>query len=120
MAEQPKRPDKRRREVWHPAEYEKSDVSAIQALERYARLAETPPAPGEEVFPPTPEQMLRALNWIIHQAAATYENGFVADDANGRIGAFIEGRRSVGQQIVKLTKLKMGTVFHEERCGENG
>jgi hypothetical protein len=40
------------------------------------------------------------------KAAATYDNGFVAEDAHGRIAAFVDGRQFVGQQIVKLMKLK--------------
>lgn len=120
MSEQPKPLSRRKREVWHPAEYEKADVAAIQALERYAQLAANPPIAGEEIMPPSPEQVKRALDWIIHKAAASYENGFVASDTNGRIGAFVEGRRFVGQQIIKLSKLKMGAFFDEERYGENG
>jgi hypothetical protein len=97
-----------KREVWHPALYERGDVSAIQALYRYAQLAEVawdvgtmgspPPAPSEF-------EVKRALDWIINQAAQTYDNSFVPDDPNGRMAAFIEGRRSVGQQIVKLMRL---------------
>ncbi len=115
MAEQPKAQARRKREIWHPPTYEKPDVAAIQSLERYAQMADKPPLPGEQIMPPTPEQVRRALDWIIYRAAGTYENGFVADDSHGRIGAFIEGRRSVGQQIIKLSKLKIGTVFDGEQ-----
>ena len=99
-----------KREVWMPAEYEAGDVRAIQALATYAQGAERPWPPGEEPAPPSPHEVKRALDWIIHKAAHTYpgpyDNGFVANDPHGRIAAFIDGRQSVGQQIVKAMKLK--------------
>jgi hypothetical protein len=85
-----------KREIWHPAEYDQEDVRAIQTLAQYADGS------GEAV---SPAQCRRALDWIILKAAATYDNGFVAHDPGGHIGAFIDGRQSVGQQIVKLIKL---------------
>jgi hypothetical protein len=59
------------------------------------------------------------LDWIIHQAAATYDAGFVPDDPNGRIAAYMDGRQSVGQQIIKLMKLKPG-VISDGSSDENG
>ena len=105
-----------RREVWHPADYSQADHRAIQALAEYARLADmqwpvdqdAPAMPA----PPSPGDVKRALDWIINSAAQTYDNSFVPDDSNGRMGAFVEGRRSVGQQIVKLMKLK-AKVFED-------
>ncbi len=98
-----------KREVWHPADYDQADVRAIQALANYAQLAavawdeqEMGPAPEA----PSPSEVKRALDWIVNSAAQTYDTSFVADDSNGRIGAFVEGRRSVGMQIVKLIRLK--------------
>ena len=85
----------------------------MQALALYAQLAEVawdvetmgtpPPAPS-------PFDVKRALDWIILRAAQTYDNGFVADDPSGRIGAYIDGRQSVGQQIVKMMKLKVSLL----------
>ena len=95
-----------RRQIWHPALHDKRDIRAIQALGLYAKAAEHPFPPGEEPAVPSPMDVKRALDWIVYGAAQTYDNGFVADDPNGRIGAFIEGRRSVGQQIIKLMQLK--------------
>ena len=51
-------------------------------------------------------QIKRAVDWIINKAAATYDNGFEHDDVNGRVGAFMDGRQFVGQQMIKLAKLK--------------
>jgi len=102
-----------KREVWHPAEYVRADVRSIQALADYAQLAvvawdekERGPAPEA----PSPFEVKRALDWIINNACQTYDNGFAADDPNGRVAAFIDGRQSVGQQIVKLMKIKPDTV----------
>jgi hypothetical protein len=94
------------REIWHPASYAPEDIRAIQALAVYALGAERPWPAGEEPPPPSPSDVKRALDWIIHKAARTYDNGFVADDPHGRVAAFIDGAQSVGQQIVKLMKLK--------------
>lgn len=111
-----------KREIWHPPDYDINDVRAIQALMLYAKEAETPSPPGEEAVAPSALDCKRALDWIIHHAAATYENGFVANDDHGRIGAFMEGRRFVGQQVIKLAKLKISAVFYgtqKEEFGEN-
>lgn len=77
--------------VWHPPTYDIDDIRAVQAL-----------------FTGTASEGMqkRALDWIINKAAATYDNGFVPDDPHGRIAAFVDGRQFVGQQIVKLLKLK--------------
>jgi hypothetical protein len=91
--------------LWKPVDYEKPDVRAMQALAIYAQGAEQPWPAGEEPPPPSPADVKRALDWIINQAAATYDNGFVAEDPHGRIAAFVDGRQFVGQQIVKLMKL---------------
>lgn len=78
-----------KREPWHPAPYEPAEVFAIQALAR-----------GEA----TSTQQRIALDWIIHRAAMTYDETFLpGDDA---VRAYLQGRRNVGLQIVKLTKLK--------------
>lgn len=102
-----------KREVWHPAPYEKADARAVQALVSYARLAEVawdPKTMGPAPEVPTPFEVKRALDWIINQAAQTYDNGFTGDDPNGRIGAFVQGRQSVGQQLVKLMRLKPAAI----------
>lgn len=97
----PKRHQKR--EIWQPALYDEKDIRALQSLALYAKAAEDP---KYKHLVPGPEDVKRALDWIIHKAAQTYENGFVANDPHGRIAAFVDGRRSVGQQITKLLTLK--------------
>ena len=103
MSERPKR-----REVWQPALYEQGDIRAVQALANYAQLAEIawdPATMGPPPEVPSPFEVKRALDWIVNSAAQTYDNGFVNNDPGGRIAAFIDGRQSVGQQIVKAIKL---------------
>ena len=106
-----------KREVWWPADYGRSDARAIQALAQYARLAEVawnPETMGPPPTVPSPFEVKKAMDWIIHAAAQTYDNGTAAsltsNDPNGRIAAFVDGRRSVGDQIIKLTKIKIDSI----------
>lgn len=101
MTDTPKR--KPKREIWHPADWDIKDVRAIQALAIYAQQ---PDEQKSKQHAPAPSDIRRALDWIINKAAGTYENSFVANDPHGRIGAFAEGKRSVGQQLIKLISLK--------------
>jgi hypothetical protein len=77
------------RQVWHPPDYGQPDIRAIQAL-----------AQGTA----SEDEQKRALDWIINNAAATYDEPFrpgETDTVN-----YMLGRRSVGLAIVKLMKLK--------------
>lgn len=75
-----------------PAPYEIADVAAIQALQR-----------GEA----TPEQQQRAFDWIVNQAANTYDLEYRTEP---RDHAFCSGRRFVGLQLIKLLKLNMAAL----------
>lgn len=84
---------------WTPANYDIIDVQAIQALMR-----------GDA----TPDQQQRALRWIIEQAAGTYDQSFYPGGEDGRRNTdFAEGRRFVGNQIVKLTRLNASSLTRE-------
>jgi hypothetical protein len=74
--------------AWAPPAYEIADVSAVQALMN--GTAE-------------PHQQQRALKWIIEIACGTYDMSYRPDSQ--RDTDFAEGRRFVGLQLVKLTKL---------------
>ena len=74
-----------KREPWHPALWELADASAIQAMSR-----------GEA----TADQQRRAIEWIVKSAAMTHDETFVAGQAD--VSAFLAGRRSVGNQVLKL------------------
>jgi hypothetical protein len=82
-----------KREPWHPADYDEYDASAMQALAR-----------GEA----NDQQQRRALSWIVHRAAMADDQSFVPGQAD--VSAFIEGRRSVGNQIKKLINLDLAAL----------
>lgn len=96
-------PRQSQRKCWMPAPYDRRDVRAIQALAVYAQGWD---GSGHPPLPPSSDDVRRALDWIINAASSTYDNGFVPDDPNGRIAAYMDGRQSVGQQLVKLMKIK--------------
>lgn len=82
-----------------PPKYEIADVEAFQALQR-----------GDA----SPGLQRRALDWIITNAAATYDLSFSPTD--DRLTSFAEGRRFVGLQVVKLLALDTNKL----RRTENG
>jgi hypothetical protein len=84
-------------EPWHPAAWQPADAAAIQAL-----AAGTAGA----------AQQQRALAWIINGAAQTYDEPFVPGSDDVR--CYLLGRRSVGQQVVKLMKVKLGGAAKEQ------
>ena len=81
---------------WKPPAYENADVAAIQAL-----------AKGTA----TPDQQKRAIDWIINKGCATYDFPYRPGGMEGdRDTCIAIGRMFVGQQIVKLLKLKIGLL----------
>lgn len=97
-----KRP-KSSREAWHPPDYGKEQVRAIQALAAFAS--------GASDQAPTQLDCQRSLDWIINTAAATYDEPFRPGQPDVR--DYMLGRRSVGLAIVKLMKLKP-EIFENE------
>ena len=75
---------------WHPAPYEPADVYAIKAL--VSGVANE-------------GQQKRALDWIVNTLCETYGLSFRPGDNGDRDTVFAEGKRHVGMQIVKLTKI---------------
>jgi hypothetical protein len=75
---------------WHPALYDESITGAIKAL-----------ASGTA----NDGQQRKALDWIVHTLCGTYDLSYRPGDAGERDTAFAEGKRHVGMQIVKMTKL---------------
>lgn len=82
-------------QVYEPAKWELADASALQALVR-----------GDA----NEHQQQRALNWIIYNAAGTYDLEYRTES---RDHAFSSGRRFVGLQIVKM--LKLNTAAFKEK-----
>lgn len=77
-------------EPWAPAEHDVPLVAALKALGR-----------GEA----SPDQQKRALDWIVNEAAGTYDMTFHPED--DRATAFAEGKRHVGRQIVGFMNISM-------------
>lgn len=108
--EQPRIPKKPTKEAilergpWLPAPYELADVSAIQALG--AGTADK-------------HQQVRALRWIIELAAGTYDMSYRPGGDDGRRDTdFAEGKRYVGNQVVKLLKADIGKMRRNEPLGD--
>lgn len=87
-------------EPWLPAHYDPPDVYAIQAV-----------ALGTA----TDAQQKRAMKWIIEALCDTYGMSYRPESV--RDSDFAEGKRFVGNQIVKLTKLSGAVANKEETNG---
>jgi hypothetical protein len=86
-----------------PARYDEEDVAALKAV-----------AAGNA----SAGQQKRALSWIVHRAAMTYDEMFVqgqADTTN-----FLTGRRNVGLQIMKLVNVPVGDLIPPEKPKRKG
>ena len=68
-----------------PAAYDDLDVEAVKAV-----------AAGNA----SEGQQKRAIAWIVHKAAMTYDEVFVPGQPD--VGHHLTGRRNVGNQILKL------------------
>lgn len=85
-----------RSKPWIPPAYELADVSALQALEKGTANA---------------DQQRRALAWIVNVAAARDEMSYRPGAEDGRRDTdFAEGRRFVGNQVVKLLRLPLASL----------
>lgn len=87
---------KPRAPVWKPAEFDEADAHAIRRL----CIGEADKA-----------DQVRAMAWIIQVAADTWgtmHGNAYRDEAEGgaRASAFLEGRRFVGEQIMKLANMQ--------------
>lgn len=78
---------------WHPPQSEIADISAVKAAASGTANA---------------EQQVRAIKWIIENACMYYDLSFSPGGEDGRRDSdFAEGRRFVGAQIVKMTKMDL-------------
>lgn len=85
----------KRSAAYDPVPYSKVEVAAIQALEK--GLA-------------TPEQQRFAIKWIVEVAAGYYDLSFRPGEDGRRETDFSEGRRFVGAQVAKMTKLNLSKM----------
>lgn len=80
---------------WMPVQYKKADVAALQAMRR-----------GEA----NADQQLRALEYILDTICDRTGMSFRPGPDGARDTDFAEGRRFVGNQIVKLTNLPLSKI----------
>lgn len=73
---------------WHPAPYDEAITGAVKALQSGTANA---------------GQQQRALKWIIETLCGTYDMSY--RPGSERDTVFAEGKRFVGLQLVKQTKL---------------
>lgn len=79
-----------------PAPYDKADSAAIQAL---------------SVGAANDVQQKRAFKYIVEVLSGYYDLSYRPDDMGGRRATdFMEGRRYVGAQLVKLSKLNLASL----------
>ena len=78
---------------WAPVPYTDADLGAIQALARGEAEAHL---------------QQRALTYIVENICKTYDLSYRSESE--RDTAFAEGKRFVGLQIVKLTKLNIAAL----------
>jgi hypothetical protein len=86
-----------------PARYEEDDIAALKAV-----------AAGNA----SPAQQKRALVWIVHRAAMTYDETFVQGQNDATY--FLTGRRNVGLQIMKLVNVPIGELIPPEKPKKKG
>ena len=82
---------------WLPTDYEVADAAAIQELVR-----------GDA----TKEQQQRAIRWIV-DCSGYYDLSYRPGEDGARDTVFAEGKRSVGAQIVKLSKIALSRIRGE-------
>lgn len=87
---------------WKPADYQLADVSAFQALVR-----------GEA----SPDMQKRAVKWLV-EAAGTYDLSYRPGPGGDRDTVFAEGKRFMGQQVVKLINLDLAKLKRDEPKGD--
>ena len=80
---------------WVPPKWEKPDAASLQAVLR-----------GEA----TSDQQIRAINFIVVTLCGVNEMSFRSGPEGDRETAFAEGRRFVGAQITKMTKIPLSKI----------
>ena len=63
-----------------------------------------------------PHQQREAMAWLINQACGTYNTSF--SELGDRETSFAEGRRFVGTQLVKLSKISTAALIGKD--SQNG
>lgn len=82
---------------WFEYRHTIADVSAVQAI-----------ANGTA----TPDQQVRAFDWIVRTAAATWQDTFHPESE--RVATFMQGRRFVGLKLLALRELSVNDLLKRE------
>lgn len=82
---------------WEATPYEIADVAAVQAISKGTA---------------TPDQQIRAIKFIVEKVCATYDMSYRTNSA--RDTDFAEGKRFVGNQIVKYTRLSVPSLLKRD------
>jgi hypothetical protein len=91
---------------WEPAEYDAPIVTAVQHL-----------IAGEC----EPHLQKKFMEWLILECCDTYGMSFRPDDKGGHDAmVFAEAKRYIGNQIIKMSKLKPGVVAGNSEPRERG
>ena len=86
--------------AWVPPKWELADAAAMRALYNGTAGA---------------EDQRRAMRWILEAGAALYDMSYrPGGEAGRRDTDFAEGRRFVGNQILKLVKVDTGKMRRDE------
>lgn len=94
------RTEKKDRKPWTPVDWDLADASALQAMQRGDADA---------------DQQRRALVWIVEKAAGVYDQSYYPGGEEGRRNTdFAEGRRFVGNTIVKLLRINVSAMRRGE------
>ena len=92
-----------KREIWHPPEYTKESIRAVQTITAWANAV--PDSKGViHEQPPTSRDCKIFLDWIIIEASGTYDEPF-RPGAQDQV-MYMLGRRSIGLGLIKQMKLK--------------
>lgn len=88
------------KQTWQPSDYEVADVGAVQALMR---------GDADEA------QQKRALAYIINTLCGTYDVSYHPGGLDAQRNTdFAEGKRWVGLQLVKFTKINISALARKE------
>lgn len=85
-----------KKKPWHPADWELADLKAVQQV----ICGEADSAAQK-----------RAMAWIINNVCGTYDLEFRPDSE--RDSAFASGKRFVGLQIIKATKINTAALANK-------
>jgi hypothetical protein len=96
------KPEGSRSEPWKPVKYNARDVAAIQALTTGTADA---------------DQQRHAIEWIVTVISGVYQPSFYPGGEDGRRKSdFAEGKRFIGNTILKMVNRNLSTVQEQDNA----